>query len=190
MSQMKIASVELVEELYTEFILPYFPKDEVKPLKSILRMVKTGLYKIIYIEENDVVTGVAFLTTYPGGEVYLLDYLAVKEEYRSGGFGGKLLQACQEATDGKPVLIETEKVELAPDEETRRQREKRNLFYERNQAVKSGVVSKMFGVTYDNWCLDVKQRLSAEQVREEIANIYRFMVDNDVVYDKNIFFLN
>ena len=80
------ATTAQVPYLYQNFIIPYFPAKEVKPLKNILRMMDTKLYRVLCItsdqrsfplknnESN--VEGVAFLTTCPDADFYLLDYLA------------------------------------------------------------------------------------------------------------------
>ena len=67
------ATTTQVPYLYQNFIIPYFPAKEVKPLKNILRMMDTKLYRVLCItsDQHDFslknnesnVEGVAFLTT-------------------------------------------------------------------------------------------------------------------------------
>ena len=183
----KQAKLNEVAQLYRDFIEPYFPEDEKKPLECIERLVATGLYRILYIEEDNQVCGVAFLTTYPDGELYLLDYLAVRVDLRSMGYGGKLLDACREATDGRPILIETESLESAADEAELALRKRRNQFYQRNGAVLTAVRSCVFGVEFNHWELLGVENLDEEVIRQGIRDVYWFMLDNPVMFKKNVF---
>jgi len=185
--KIKKATQEETAELYENFILPYFPECEVKSLKSILRMMQTGLYSIIYAEVDGKPQGVAFMTTYPGGSLYLLDYLAVAEGERSKGLGGLLLKASSNFAGDVPVLIETEAVAASKNDEERLLRERRNSFYKRNGAVCTGVNTCIFGMTYDNWTLFDGERPSNAQVQDAIEQIYRFMVNNEEKYRENVF---
>ena len=108
------ATTTQVPYLYQNFIIPYFPAKEVKPLKNILRMMDTKLYRVLCItsDQHDFslknnesnVEGVAFLTTCPDADFYLLDYLAMHSTSRSKGLGSLLLNECVHFTDGLPVL--------------------------------------------------------------------------------------
>ncbi len=182
----KQAKQSEVEKLYQDFIDPYFPEDEKKPLAVIERLVATGLYQILYVEKEGDICGAAFLTTYPGGRIYLLDYLAVREDVRSKGYGGELLRACLNATEGLPVLIETESLESAPDEEELAVRKRRNQFYQRNGAVMSPVVSNVFSVEFNNWVLVDGEMPMADAIRQAIRDIYWFMLDNEELFRQNV----
>lgn len=178
-------TIQNADILYKEFILPYFPEDEVKPLKHIIRMMETGLYKIICIMSQEQVVGVAFLTTYPGGSTFLLDYLVVHKQFRSNGFGGELLKECVNATQGSPILIETESLESSKTKEEYAQRIKRNSFYLQNGAFKSDVITKIFGVKYNNWVM-TEESMDSQKIISELEEIYRFMVSDTESYNKNV----
>lgn len=181
--QIRMATMEEAPFIYDSFIEPYFPEDEKKPLKAILRMMETGLYKIICVVEQDQIRGAAFLTTYPGGQIYLLDYLAVDKLHRSRGFGGILIQECQKCIDDRPILIETEALETASGEEELKERTKRNAFYQKNGALHTGVKTLIWNVTYDNWQV-AKAPVSREVTIEELKNIYSFMFNNPKVLEE------
>lgn len=190
---LKKATLAELNKLYHDFIIPYFPENEVKPMSHIERMMMDGLYQILvgYDEEGSSAIGkerepvaAAFITTAPGAESYLLDYLAVKEDGRSMGYGGQMLAHLTGLTNGKPILIETEAVDFAENEKERIQRIKRNSFYSRNGAVPSELITKIFGVVYINWELsDRKKKFSTEEIQREIDIIYHYMVE-DELYDK------
>ena len=175
-----------VEKLYQDFIEPYFPEDEKKPLPIIERLVATGLYQILYVEEEGEICGAAFLTTYPGGRIYLLDYLAVREDVRSKGYGGALLRACLNATGGLPVLIETESLASAPSEDELAVRKRRNQFYQMNGAVMSPVISNVFSVEFNNWVLVEDEMPELEAIRQAIRDVYGFMLDNETLFQENV----
>ncbi len=191
--EIAIATIDEVDYLYDNFIEPYFPEKEKKPLSSIKRMMEIGLYRVLYLKKNDSIGAAAFLTTYENGKSYLLDYLAVDKNLRSGGLGGILLSECVKQTDGKPIIIETESVEHAKDDRQREKRNRRNSFYQKNGAVSTGVMTCIFGMIYDNWLLfDVKkgsdnlQFSKRERMIAELENIYRFMVNKKDVYNENV----
>ncbi len=173
----KTATVAELGKLYKEFIIPYFPDDEIKPCENIQRMMEEGLYQVIAgYEANDPVVA-AFITTAPDANAYLLDYLAVKADCRSKGYGGAMLKRLTDMTEGKPILIETEAIEVAKSDEERLQRTSRNAFYERNGAVASELTTLIFGVTYTNWELSANEcKLSLPELINEITAIYRYMV--------------
>lgn len=187
------ATIDEVDYLYDNFIEPYFPEAEKKPLSSIKRMMETGLYKVLYLKKNEHIGATAFLTTYEKGQSYLLDYLAVDKNLRSGGLGGILLRECVNQTDGKPIIIETESVEHAKDDRQKDKRDRRNSFYQRNGAVATGIKTCIFGMIYDNWLLfDVKNQSDSETYRDrknvigELEKIYKFMVNKPQSYQKNV----
>lgn len=191
------ANTAQVPYLYQNFIIPYFPAKEVKPLKNILRMMDTGLYKVLAIttDQHNVspddkepnVKGVAFLTTCPDADFYLLDYLAVHSTAQSNGFGSILLNECIRFTDGLPVIIETESIETAQNDAQRLQRINRNRFYTKNGATPTGVCSCIFDTVYDNWILSQNHTLlPPEGLHTRLRNLYHFMVPDTALYEKSI----
>lgn len=78
-------SYQEIENAYKEFILPFFPQDEVKPLSAIQVMHREGCYKVLALAEegNEQILGCAFITLHPGGKACLLDYYAIDPEVRS-----------------------------------------------------------------------------------------------------------
>lgn len=169
---------------YNQFITPYFPENEVKPLASILGMMQSNLYSVYAMKECGEIVAVAFLTTYPNGNAFLLDYLAVSENVRSKGYGSRILSEIKNLTNGLPILIETESLESAETEAELLQRRKRNAFYERAGAVMSDTVTLIFGAEYNNWVLGDKDKIN---ITDELSGIYHFMVSKEKMYKENVF---
>jgi len=188
MSNIKKLGLEEVSNIYDNFIIPYFPDNEVKPLKNIISMMESGLYSVYVMEKDERAVAAAFLTTYPDGNAYLLDYLATSKDVRSLGYGSRLLSEIKNYTEGLPILIETESLESSRTEEERIQRKKRNAFYERAGAVKTEVITRIFYVEYCNWILlPDKNKVSSINVINELTGIYKFMVNKERIYNDNVF---
>lgn len=164
-SALKEATPDQIPEIFDAFITPNFPEDEIKPVEVIVHLVKTGFYKVLYLDEGGEKRGIAFLTTCPGSRSYLLDYLAVHESCRSKGYGGRILRLCQDYLQGKPMLIETEALFAAKNEEELQQRIRRNQFYRQNGAVMTDACIRMFGVIFTMWILYDTQGMSIESVK-------------------------
>lgn len=184
---MYFADITQAEELYNRFIEPYFPESEKKPLKNIIGMMRDGHYRILCLEDEGQVQATAFLSTYPGGSVYLLDYLAVDHKCRSKGYGGALLRECADYTDGAPIYIETECVMAAESEEERAMRTRRNAFYEANGVRVTPVRTCVFGMVYDNWLLSSGELPDDIEVIAQLTGIYRYFVKDAQMYEDNVF---
>ena len=192
------ADTNQVAFLYDAFIKKYFPKDEVKPLSHIKRMMEAGYYKIITISSSpnnldeakgnltpiiNKVLGVAFITAAPNCSIYLLDYLAIDKNYRSKGIGGLLLQEVAEKyVEDKPLLIETESIASSKSMEEKQMRLRRNAFYEKNAATLTDLVTEIYGVEYTIWIMNEKQL----DLIDELSKLYHFMVD-DKHYESKVF---
>ncbi len=176
---------EEIERVYADYILPYFPADEVKPLALIKKMHKEGGYKILAIMEEEHpenIAGCAFVAIHPGCRACLLDYYAIREDLRCRHYGSKMLQ---ELAVGKqipyPIMIETELVEAAEDEKQRAQRIRRNAFYEKNKVVKTDLITDIFGVYFSIWILGDPGEIS---LKEEMERCYRYMLP-PALYEEN-----
>lgn len=202
METIKKITLEEVATIYDLFITPYFPENEVKPLVNIVNMMKEGLYSVYVMYDEETPMAAAFLTTYPGGNTYLLDYLSVSKSERSKGLGSKMITAIKSCTNGMPVLIETESLESAKTEAETSQRIKRNAFYERAGAKMTDVTTLIFGAEYNNWvlesdkeittadnnlnCSNTQERTNIDMVKE-LTGIYKFMVNREAMYNENVF---
>lgn len=201
-------SQEQTAEVYRQWIHKHFPQNEIKPLKNIIEMWDRGAYCAFGMYEQEKLIGYAFFVTAPESEMLLLDYFAIVEEYRSRGMGGSFLRELQrfymefqdageaqtdaakdisqniakkasKAIHPRGILIETEDVEYAQNEEELQTRQKRDLFYRHNGAVLTEVKSEIYGVHYAIWNLPLSGQTDSGKCREQLANIYRIMVPGD-----------
>ncbi len=99
-----------------------FPENELREKERQKAMLQKACYRLYGVRKNG-----KFAAVFAAWEIedfLYIEHFAVKEEYRNGGYGGKLLDAFL-AEKGKPTVLEVEEPE---DELTRR----RIGFYERH----------------------------------------------------------
>ncbi|MCM1326128.1 MAG: hypothetical protein NC094_02315 [Bacteroidales bacterium] len=178
-------TVEETAEIYKGWIPKHFPKDEIKPLKHICRMWEQGAYCALGMYNGEKLVSYGFFAMAPGKDMLLLDYFAVLEDYRNLGAGSfflKKMGQCLTEQMGvlyQGILIETEDIAYARSDEERQIRRKRDLFYEKNGAVRTGVVSEVYGVHYVIWNLPIAGNMGTGECREQLKAIYRMMVEGD-----------
>lgn len=176
---------EQMAEIYEKWIHEHFPVNEIKPLKHIYRMWERDAYCALGMYDGEELVGYAFFAMVPGRDMLLLDYLAVLGNYRNLGAGSTFLQrmgqclAEYKGVSYKGILIETENVEYAQDDEEREIRRKRDEFYERNGAIRTDVIGEVYGVHYAIWNLPISESAGFEECREQLKEIYQMMVAGD-----------
>ncbi len=173
-----LANSKEIEDCYRNYILQYFPENEVKPLEFILRMFEEGFYQVLLIGNECCVKGAAFLVNCPHRNTLLLDYLFTVEEYRSSGVGTQLLRTLPDYAEGKLILIETETLRSAANDAERNQRIRRNAFYERCGATQCELITNIFGAEYNIWTMGANQFESDNELdlAEEFRMLYRYML--------------
>jgi GNAT superfamily N-acetyltransferase len=83
-----------------------FPANERKPWNSMLKLTQTGAMEILSCREPDF-CGLAITVFWQ--DAVLLDYLAVEEQKRSHGRGGRILRALAERYPHKRIIVEIER---------------------------------------------------------------------------------
>jgi GNAT superfamily N-acetyltransferase len=116
-----ILQEEQFEILY-QLIEDSFPCDEYRPYQTQRALLSHPHYQIYVYEKNHELA--AFFATWEGPDFIFLEHFAVKESFRNGGLGSKLLQAFLKQQE-KPIVIEIE----PPEGEIEI---RRASFYERN----------------------------------------------------------
>lgn len=166
--------------IYNTYMKEDFPPDELKPLKAILTMMDKGMYDCLGLYRENEFVAYACLVKDSKREIFLLDYLAVVKEHRSGGYGSIFLQKMQEYyCDGTAILLECESERTAPDEVQRQIRRKRIGFYKRNGCRVSHVKSDTFQVEYD--ILYLKWKDEELDIRGDLERIYRVIFPPEVM---------
>lgn len=148
MNLKKLTDRELLD-VYTTYSPLYFPSEELKPLQTVEWLLSKEIYHAYGFYDKDQLLAYACLIQAKGQSVVLLDYYAVLEQYRSSGIGGIFLQKLAERlSDKEGLYIESEDPAFAHDSADCELRKRRIAFYERNGALRTGLLSQLFGVDY------------------------------------------
>lgn len=165
-----------VENIYNEWLVKHFPANEVKPLINIKNMWGIGGYEA-YGWFEDTLIGYAFMCKDPNEHCVLLDYFAILDDYRSMGYGSKILTALKELMPGeKALIIETEDVNKAKSLEEAEERIRRDKFYTKNGIIKTCLTATVYEADYRIWYMPINETLSEDDLRKEYDSIYRFML--------------
>lgn len=122
---------EQVYELYENA----FPDEEKKPLEYMEVWAKDGMMEILAIVDDGEFTGLAVNTFSPNAA--LLDYFAIAEGKRGGGFGGKAVRELQKRFEGRKYIFE---IEMQDENAGNAQdRKRRKAFYLRNGLKETGL---------------------------------------------------
>ena len=125
-----------------ELYLCAFPPAERKPFNRITAMYRQGRADVWCVEKEDEFAG--FASTVNGGDLILLDYLAIAPRYRGWGIGSTAMAQMQQIYENKGFFVEIESTrEDAPN---RAQREKRKHFYQAAGMEPMDVYADVFGV--------------------------------------------
>ncbi|MBQ0059903.1 MAG: GNAT family N-acetyltransferase [Lachnospiraceae bacterium] len=188
---------EETAQVYNEHLVYDFPKEEVKGLHSIHRMMDEGTYEVWGVElceERDLLSeksllmdgedsmvdssmvGYALIFCQRGQPFVLLDYLAVFKDRRGSGIGGAILSELRRHYAGRCILIESEYPPHAIDEA---QAAHRLGFYERNGCLRQDFRVELFMVDYCIYALSDKNWTREEALAGYDA-IYKMMIRDDV----------
>lgn len=122
--------------------LQAFPPEERKPFGIIMKMHRSGRADVWRIIRDGRFAG--FATTVNGGDLILLDYLAIDRRRRGQGIGTAAMAQLQKTYADKGFFVEIESTrEDAPN---RAQREKRKRFYQAAGMEDLGVEAAVFSV--------------------------------------------
>ena len=141
----KLKRMKLPEgkEVFDTHMVRDFPADEIKPWEIMEKLCLEGCYDMLAAELNGEMVGYAWQFR-PGGEVVLIDYLAVFPEYRGSGIGSGILRALTEYYREK-LILESEFPQEAPDQAMA---QRRLGFYNRAGFEMTGVQVRLFGVRF------------------------------------------
>ena len=163
-----------------------FPESELKPLDSVLRMKRAGVYDVLGAHDGGTMIAYALVYRPRQGRVLLLDYLAVEPSCRGRGVGAALLDALRSYYTGaaEVLLIECERPKAAPDEKQARGRIR---FYERCGARLTSARVWLFEVEYSIMALPCAQAAipGDRDWAGEILSLYRQMLEPEA-YARNV----
>lgn len=152
-----------------------FPLNERKPFYLIKQKAAGSESDVWMLDQGGEFMGLAI--TMNADDLVLLDYFAIHENKRGGGYGSKALKKLREYYDGKRFFLEIESVyEEAEDIEIRKRRKN---FYLRNGLIEIGIIAKLFGVNME--LLGFGCRVSFEEYRGLYRRIYGTWAEKNVV---------
>ncbi len=133
---------------YTQVIKLYksaFSPDEQLPVSYLLWKAKQKKASFYSCYEDDKWVGFTYLHSYQ--DITHIFFLAIAETCRAGGYGGKVLNAIKELYPQNRLVLKIE--ELNEKAENYNQRVKRKKFYEKNDFVSTGIMTKEKNAYYE-----------------------------------------
>lgn len=103
MELVKALTKERQDRIYRLY-LTAFPKSEQKPFRILVDKQEEGIVDLLSIEEDGRFLGLAIMVRYL--DMVLLDYLAIDDGVRNGGYGSLTLQALLESYSGLRMILE------------------------------------------------------------------------------------
>lgn len=207
-----LPNTELLD-IYRDTAPAHFPADELKPVSAIEELLNQDSYiGLGLFDEANRLMGYALFLTVPGLDVILLDYYAILTSYRDLGLGSIFLQKMRaHFHQFRGILIETEDINCASNDEELLERTRRNAFYYKNGAILTDIRCALYDVPFTIFFLETstdfqmtdsencsntatyqvnssQQENSSEttmHLREKLDTIYRFMLPQES-YAKNV----
>lgn len=135
-----------LEALYPQMEID-FPRDELKPLDKLFRLMTDGLYAGYTLREGETLRGYALFLQGPAQALPLLDYFAMLPALRGQGYGSRALELLkQQYPEG--FFLEAEDPADAKDEDDKATRLRRVAFYQRAGLVPCPFPNRVFNVQY------------------------------------------
>ncbi|EEB35891.1 hypothetical protein ANHYDRO_01244 [Anaerococcus hydrogenalis DSM 7454] len=128
-----------INDLYIEA----FPKAERKPMDQIIKVCQNGYGRIIPILMDDEFVGMFITLDSDGDNTLLIDYFAIKSDYRGLSLGSKAIELLNEM-ENKTIIIEIEP--CVNEASNLLQRQKRKKFYENLGFKQTDINISWFGV--------------------------------------------
>ncbi|MDU2582535.1 MAG: GNAT family N-acetyltransferase [Anaerococcus hydrogenalis] len=128
-----------INDLYIEA----FPKAERKPMNQIIKVCQNGYGRIIPILLYDEFVGMFITLDSDGDDILLIDYFAIKSDYRGLSLGSKAIELLNKM-ENKTIIIEIEP--CVNEASNLLQRQKRKKFYENLGFRQTDINISWFGV--------------------------------------------
>lgn len=164
-----------LREIYHLRMRRDFPESELKPLGTMVRMLRAGVYDLIGVYDGEDLAVYALVFRRAGGSFLLLDYLAVEPSRRGQGIGSAALELIREhyRPEASAMFIECERPEHAPDLLGARSRIR---FYVHAGAQLTDICVTLFGVEFLILCLPLGEGDIPSDCRAELLAVYRDML--------------
>lgn len=184
MSDFEVRSLSLpeMEEIYEGLGKEHFPANERKPFSAIRKMYENGCYEALGLYEqgreksSEEPVAYAFYVQTKDGKVRLLDYYAVRKEYRGSGVGSVFLNRMKEwYKNSDCIILETEDLAVAETEEERTIRSRRNSFYLQNAVIQTDIHVSYCGADYQIFYIPLKEIKTRAQILKDMKKVYGIM---------------
>lgn len=179
-------------KIYREHMLQDFHEEEVKPLALLERLTEQGLYLCCGCFDGKIPVGYMYFAKAPDSDRYLLDYYAIYPEYRSKGYGSKILAELKTGNPdvsafGDVMIAEVEDPDYSENEADRDLRERRIGFYKRNGLRALQLRSRVLGAHYIIMLLEPANRppMAEREAADTLTAIYK-TVFGAAFFEKNI----
>ena len=170
-------TLQEVRDVYHNFVVKDFPRNERKTLKMIEDALERNEYQCFCAKENDEIQAYAFFVRVKkeGQTLLLLDYLSVKKELRDKGVGSWFLQNISKSIlkDADIALLEVDNPDYAKDVEELSIRNRRLKFYLRNGLQDTSVRAWVFGAEYSILEIPVLGQHGYEVVKAAYEALYQ-----------------
>lgn len=176
--EIRAVDENLAREIFKNSMQRDFPREELRPLRSMIRLYKKGVYSGLAAYIGGELVAYAFFGGQQGAPCILLDYYAVEPSVRGQGVGGRFLTAIREELGDTGLLIEAENPASTDDEAEKTVRSARVRFYEHVGAVNLNLRWLLFGVEYTVLHLPPVggQPFTGEEAKRELRKIYEGIV--------------
>ncbi len=173
-----------ITEVYNNHMVNDFPKQELKPLNSMLVLQEKGQYEGLGIYEEDILCAYGMFLIEKNRNVILMDYFAVCNDKRQMGYGSSALKAIgafYHTYNG--ILLECESIFAAASFEEGINRNKRMDFYKKNGCIPTTAKSHVYGVDFSLYYLPLMK--TSIDVKCELEHLYRMMLGEEK-YHKHV----
>lgn len=165
-----------MKQIYEIHMVYDFPQAELKPWQRIEAMYGEGKYEGYGLYEGEELRTYALLVKGEGDACPLLDYYAVCRGNRDSGYGSLFLELLKkELADRRGILLESERIRSAANEEEYGIRTRRIAFYRRNHCIVTDIEARVFGVDYSILYLPIAKPVEEVSVKESLEHIYHIM---------------
>lgn len=172
--EIKKLSIDMLRLICSKQMRLDFPADEIKPFSMIEQLYHKGVYSGYGFYENDTLLAYAFFCNTNDRKYILLDYLAVLQKHRSGGYGSRFLSMLREQlSDYNCLLLEVDDDNFAKTDAEQALRRRRIGFYLRNGVEKSPVRSVVYGCHFKIMYIPLAKPAGKQDVYDALASLYR-----------------
>ncbi|CEG25707.1 GNAT family N-acetyltransferase [Bacillus sp. B-jedd] len=173
-------SIQDLQKVYPRFTEDFAPEEQ-KSYRQLESLLKEGNYQLLFAKDNTIeqIIGYAFIYEFATVPAIWIDYIAIHEEHRGGGYGSLFFKKIADyRQNGIGVFLEVE-IPEAEEGENRTIQLRRISFYERLGANKLDVpyllptINGGFPMYLYFKSTDRVNILRKEQIQAAITEVYK-----------------